>query len=95
MSSRRWCGNRPAGVRPANPYIEGAGRPLIRSGFPAKRSSRKYQGIMTDLAVTAEKPTRSPLAEEVARRAQSGVLVMVFPDGAEKYLTESFWLAEE
>jgi len=35
------------------------------------------------------------VALEVARRAQSGVLVMVFPDGAEKYLTESFWLAEE
>src|SRR5262245_32942002 len=32
---------------------------------------------------------------EVARRATTGVVVTVFPDGAEKYLTESFWLAEE
>src|SRR5262245_43354644 len=30
----------------------------------------------------------------VARRLQSGVVVTVFPDGAQKYLTESFWTAE-
>jgi cysteine synthase B len=28
---------------------------------------------------------------EVARRVREGVLVTVFPDGAAKYLTESFW----
>jgi cysteine synthase B len=30
---------------------------------------------------------------EVARRLRDGVLVTVFPDGAEKYLSESFWTA--
>jgi cysteine synthase B len=31
----------------------------------------------------------------VARRLQSGVVVTVFPDGAEKYLSEAFWTADE
>ncbi len=31
----------------------------------------------------------------VARRIGQGVLVTVFPDGAEKYLSESFWTADE
>ena len=30
----------------------------------------------------------------VARRLQQGVVVTVFPDGAEKYLNESFWTAD-
>ncbi len=30
---------------------------------------------------------------QVARRLASGVIVTVFPDGAEKYLSESFWTA--
>jgi cysteine synthase B len=34
-------------------------------------------------------------ALDVARRAGKGVIVTVFPDGAEKYLTESFWTADE
>jgi cysteine synthase B len=32
---------------------------------------------------------------QVARRIEQGVLVTVFPDGAEKYLSESFWTADE
>ena len=32
---------------------------------------------------------------DVARRLDQGVIVTVFPDGAEKYLTESFWTADE
>jgi S-sulfo-L-cysteine synthase (O-acetyl-L-serine-dependent) len=32
---------------------------------------------------------------QVARRIRQGVLVTVFPDGAEKYLSESFWTADE
>jgi cysteine synthase len=28
---------------------------------------------------------------DVARRLDRGVVVTVFPDGAEKYLNESFW----
>lgn len=31
----------------------------------------------------------------VARRVGHGVIVTVFPDGAEKYLSESFWTADE
>jgi cysteine synthase B len=31
----------------------------------------------------------------VGRRLTSGVIVTVFPDGAEKYLTEKFWTAED
>jgi cysteine synthase B len=31
---------------------------------------------------------------EVARRLDRGVIVTVFPDGAEKYLTEKFWNAD-
>jgi cysteine synthase B len=34
-------------------------------------------------------------ALDVARRAGSGVVVTVFPDGAEKYLTESFWTGDD
>jgi len=30
---------------------------------------------------------------EIAKRLEQGVLVTVFPDGAEKYLSESFWTA--
>jgi len=32
---------------------------------------------------------------EVARRVEHGVMVTVFPDGAEKYLTERFWTADD
>jgi cysteine synthase B len=31
---------------------------------------------------------------DVARRIREGVIVTVFPDGAEKYLTEAFWTAD-
>ena len=32
---------------------------------------------------------------QVAKRLQSGVVVTVFPDGAEKYLSETFWTADQ
>ena len=31
---------------------------------------------------------------QVARRLDKGLIVTVFPDGAEKYLTEKFWTAD-
>jgi cysteine synthase B len=34
-------------------------------------------------------------ALDVARRVEKGVVVTVFPDGAEKYLSESFWTADD
>ena len=32
---------------------------------------------------------------DVAQRLQNGVIVTVFPDGAEKYLNETFWTIDE
>src|SRR5215212_3495004 len=32
---------------------------------------------------------------DVAQRLDSGVVVTIFPDGAEKYLTESFWTVDD
>ena len=32
---------------------------------------------------------------DVARRIERGVIVTVFPDGAEKYLTEAFWTIDD
>jgi cysteine synthase B len=32
---------------------------------------------------------------DVARRLDTGVIVTIFPDGAEKYLTDSFWTSNE
>jgi cysteine synthase B len=32
---------------------------------------------------------------QVARRLREGVVVTVFPDGAEKYLSESFWTGDD
>src|SRR5215831_6236178 len=32
---------------------------------------------------------------DVARRLREGIIVTVFPDGAEKYLSESFWTVDE
>jgi len=32
---------------------------------------------------------------DVAKRLQSGVVVTIFPDGAEKYLTDAFWTAND
>jgi cysteine synthase len=31
----------------------------------------------------------------VGRHLDSGVIVTVFPDGAEKYLSEKFWTSED
>ena len=41
-------------------------------------------------------PLRAALAATllVARRLTSGVVVTVFPDGAEKYFSESLWTAD-
>ena len=32
---------------------------------------------------------------DIGRRLERGVLVTIFPDGAEKYLTDSFWTTDE
>src|SRR5213075_2653042 len=56
----------------------------MRPGFPAKRSA------MTDLALTSESPSRSPLATEVARRRTFAIIS--HPDAGKTTLTEKLLL---
>jgi cysteine synthase len=35
------------------------------------------------------------VAESLAERGESGVVVTIFPDNAYKYLSEKFWLEED
>ena len=58
--------------------------PLIAPGFPATRS------LMSDLALTAESPSRSPLAAEVARRRTFAIIS--HPDAGKTTLTEKLLL---
>ena len=56
-----------------------ARRLAVLEGIPA--------GISSGAALSA--------ALQVASRLREGIVVTVFPDGAEKYLSESFWTADE
>ena len=58
--------------------------PLIPPGFPATGS------LMSDLALTAESPSRSPLAAEVARRRTFAIIS--HPDAGKTTLTEKLLL---
>ena len=58
--------------------------PLIPPIFPAKRTA------MSDLAVTTEQPSRSPLASEVARRRTFAIIS--HPDAGKTTLTEKLLL---
>jgi cysteine synthase B len=55
------------------------------------RRLAKEEGLL--VGISAGAALAATLA--VARRLESGVVVTVFPDGAEKYLSESFWTANE
>jgi S-sulfo-L-cysteine synthase (O-acetyl-L-serine-dependent) len=55
------------------------------------RRLAKEEGLL--VGISAGAALAATLA--VARRLNSGVVVTVFPDGAEKYLSESFWTADE
>jgi peptide chain release factor 3 len=57
---------------------------LIRPAFPATRS------LMSDLALTSESPSRSPLAAEVARRRTFAIIS--HPDAGKTTLTEKLLL---
>ena len=60
----------------------------------AHRSVRrlaKEEGLM--VGISAGAALHATL--QVGRRIGQGVVVTVFPDGAEKYLSESFWTADE
>src|SRR3981189_2335073 len=67
-------------VCPANPLQN----PLIAPGFPATGS------LMSDLALTAESPSRSPIAAEVARRRTFAIIS--HPDAGKTTLTEKLLL---
>ena len=58
------------------------GRPLMNSAFTL--------GLMVGISAGAALDATL----QVARTLDHGVVVTVFPDGAEKYLTETFWTAE-
>jgi len=55
------------------------------------RRLAKEEGLL--VGISAGAALAATLA--VARRLNSGVVVTVFADGAEKYLSESFWTADE
>jgi cysteine synthase B len=55
------------------------------------RRLAREEGMM--VGISAGAALAASLA--VAHRLTSGVIVTVFPDGAEKYLSESFWTADE
>jgi cysteine synthase B len=55
------------------------------------RSLARQEGLLVGISAGAALAA----SLQVARRIGVGVLVTVFPDGAEKYLSESFWTADE
>ena len=55
------------------------------------RRLAREEGLMVGISAGAA----LQVALQVARRIGQGVVVTVFPDGAEKYLSESFWTADE
>ncbi|OFW26192.1 MAG: cysteine synthase [Acidobacteria bacterium RIFCSPLOWO2_02_FULL_65_29] len=57
----------------------------------AVRRLAREEGLMVGISAGAALHA----ALQVGRRIGQGVVVTVFPDGAEKYLSESFWTADE
>ena len=62
------------------------GTPTEEAYDTVKRLARE-EGILVGLSAGAAVAT----SLRVARELESGVIVTVFPDGADKYLSESFW----
>jgi len=62
------------------------GTPTEEAYDMVKRLARE-EGILVGLSAGAAVAT----SLRVARELESGVIVTVFPDGADKYLSESFW----
>jgi len=62
------------------------GTPTEEAYETVKRLARE-EGILVGLSAGAAVAT----SLRVARELESGVIVTVFPDGADKYLSESFW----
>ena len=91
----------------AKPLLEVGGRPLIlhqletladedlrvstEAAYTMVRRLAREEGLM--VGVSSGAALAATL--DVASRIREGVLVTVFPDGAEKYLSEKFWTADE
>jgi S-sulfo-L-cysteine synthase (O-acetyl-L-serine-dependent) len=58
--------------------------------FEMVRRLAREEGVMAGISSGAALAATL----QVARRLDKGVIVTVFPDGAEKYLTEKFWTAD-
>ena len=58
--------------------------------FEMVRRLAREEGVMAGISSGAALAATL----QVARRLERGVIVTVFPDGAEKYLTEKFWTAD-
>jgi cysteine synthase B len=58
--------------------------------FEMVRRLAREEGVMAGISSGAALAATL----QVARRLERGVVVTVFPDGAEKYLTEKFWTAD-
>src|SRR5437016_1905407 len=63
---------------------------LDPASFPCQTLKPKYQGIMSDLALSADSPSRSPLSQEVARRRTFAIIS--HPDAGKTTLTEKLLL---
>jgi cysteine synthase B len=59
--------------------------------FEMVRRLAREEGVMAGISSGAALAATL----QVARRLDKGLIVTVFPDGAEKYLTEKFWTADE
>ncbi len=59
--------------------------------YACVRRLAREEGLMVGISSGAA----LAVSLDVAQRIGEGVLVTVFPDGAEKYLSEKFWTAEE
>jgi cysteine synthase B len=66
-------------------------RVSTESAHTMVRRLAKEEGLLVGISSGAALAA----ALDVAGRIGQGVVVTVFPDGAEKYLSESFWTAEE
>ena len=64
--------------------------------IPTERAYQMVRRLAREEGLLAGISSGAALATvlEVAKRLENGVIVTIFPDGAERYLTDSFWNAE-
>jgi cysteine synthase B len=60
----------------------------------ARRLARE-EGLLVGISSAASLVGALKVAESLAERGESGVVVTIFPDNAYKYLSEKFWLEED